>query len=293
MRSFTALLILFTALTVSLHSQEIQRKPLILSQGGTPEKPVIFDGKGMVIDLGIDITAHDWGKNGEVWISHGPLPGLPPVDDTQRAGLFIDEVPLSIVRDRQAEREAGVKGKIIYLAPQALRPGQMGWAEDGSVYFRWPTEKKPGAGRIIQLPAGLASGVVIACSHLIVRNVTAMHAANDGFNIHGNRVGIRLENVKALSNGDEGISAHESVQMDVVKAEIAWNGSAAGGVADVNDSVTTYTDCELHHNVGAAFLFDGKAHRVTDCLIHHQDKDIEIRGKDVSVEKSGVVWRKE
>jgi hypothetical protein len=81
--------------------------------------------------------------------------------------------------------------------------------------------------------------------------------------------------------------------MDVVDAENAWNGSAAGGVADVNDSVTTYTNCELHRNVNAAFLFDGKSHRVTNCLIHHQEKDIIIRGKDVRVEQSGVVWRRD
>jgi len=120
-----------------------------------------------------------------------------------------------------------------------------------------------------------------------------MHAANDEFHIHGNRIGIRLGSVKALSNGDEGISAHETVQMDVLDSEIAWNGSAAGGVADVNDSVTTYTNCELHHNVNAAFLFDGKSHSVTNCVIHHQVKDIVVRGEGVIVEQSGVVWRKE
>jgi hypothetical protein len=64
-------------------------------------------------------------------------------------------------------------------------------------------------------------------------------------------------------------------------------------VADVNDSVTTYTNCELHHNVNAAFFFDGKSHRVTNCVIHHQDKDIVVRGEGVTVEQSGVVWRKE
>ena len=133
---------------------------------------------------------------------------------------------------------------------------------------------------------------VIDATVLTVRNVTAMHAANDGYNIHGARIGIRLENVKAFSNGDEGISAHETVQMDVVDSEIAWNGSAVGGVADVNDSVTTYTNCVLHHNVNAAFLFDGKKHRVTNCTIHHQDKDIIIRSPDVVVEQSGVVWQK-
>ena len=288
-----ALFLIFSAtLLSSLHSQEIRRTPLTLNKSGTPEAPVVFDGKGMIIDLGIDITAHDWIKNGDVWSSRGPLPKHPPVDDVQRAGLFIDEVPLLIRRDREAEKASGAAKKVIYKAPTALRPGEAGWAEDGSFFFRWPKEKKPGDGRIIQPPAGLASCVAIAGSYITVRNVTAMHAANDGFNIHGDRMGIRLENVKAFSNGDEGISAHETVQMDVVDSEIAWNGSAVGGVADVNDSVTTYTNCVLHHNVNAAFLFDGKKHRVTNCTIHHQDKDIVIRSPDVVVEQSGVVWQK-
>lgn len=292
MRPPALFLILSATLLSSLPAQEIRRQPLVLNKSGTPEAPVVFDGKGMIIDLGIDITEHDWIKNGDVWTSRGPLPKHPPVDDVQRAGLFIDEVPLLIRRDREAEKATGVAKKVIYKAPAALRPGEVGWAADGSFYFRWPEGKKPGEGRIIQPPAGLASCVAIAGSYITVRNVTAMHAANDGFNIHGARIGIRLENVKAFSNGDEGISAHETVQMDVVDSEIAWNGSAAGGVADVNDSVTTYTNCVLHHNVNAAFLFDGKRHRVTNCTIHHQDKDVVIRSPDVVVEQSGVVWQK-
>lgn len=289
MRSVPCLLLaLFSTLATG---QEIRRTPLVLTQGGTPEQPVVFDGKGMIIDLGIDITDREWVKTGDVWTSRGPLPGHPPVGDTQRAGLFIDEVPVRIMRDRAAEQKSGEAGKVVFADAAALKPGEMGWAADGSLYFRWPQEKAPGSGRIIQPPAKLASCVSIACSHLIVKNITAKHAANDGFNIHGHRVGIRLESVKAFSNGDEGISAHETVQMDVVDSEIAWNGSSAGGVADVGDSVTTYTNCELHHNVNAAFFFDGKHHRVTNCVIHHQDKDIVIRG-DAMVEQSGNTWRK-
>lgn len=283
--------LLFSMVVCALHAQEIRRTPLILTQGGTPEKPAVFDGKGMIIDLGTDITDREWVKDGDVWTSRGPLPDHPPVPDTQRAGLFIDEVPVRIMRDRAAEQQSGVAGKIIYTAPAALKPGEMGWAGDGALYFRWPTGKEQGAARIIQPPAKLASCVSIACSHITVRNIIAKHAANDGFNIHGHRVGIRLESVKAFSNGDEGISAHETVQMDVVDSEIAWNGSSAGGVADVGDSVTTYTNCELHHNVNAAFFFDGKHHRVTNCVIHHQDKDIVIRG-DAMVEQSGNAWSK-
>jgi hypothetical protein len=283
---------LFLLLAFTTHAQEIRRTPLTLKDGGTPEKPAVFDGKGMIIDLGIDVTSHDWEKQGDVWTSRGPFENHPAVEDVQRAALFIEEVPLRIVRDRAAEQKSGEKGKVIFLAPAALQPGQMGFKTDGSIYFRWPAGKTPGSAKICLPPAGLASCVNIACSHLTVKNITALHAANDGFNIHGNRIGIRLENVKAFSNGDEGISAHETVQMDVFDSEIAWNGSNAGGVADVNDCVTTYTHCEVHHNLGAGFFFEGKSHRVTHCLIHHQSKDIEARD-NTQVEQSDNEWRKQ
>jgi parallel beta helix pectate lyase-like protein len=283
--------VLFLALAFTTHAQEIRHTPLTLKDGGTLEKPAVFDGKGMIIDLGIDVTSHDWEKQGDVWTSRGSFDKHPAVSDTQRAALFIEEVPMRVMRDRPAEKASAEKGKVIFLAPAALQPGQMGFKADGSLYFRWPAGKTPGSARIFLPPAGLASCVAIACSYLTVKNITALHAANDGFNIHGNRVGIRLENVKAFSNGDEGISAHETVQMDVVNAEIAWNNSSAGGVADVGDSITTYSNCELHHNLGAAFFFDGKSHRVTNCSIHHQAQDIVLRG-DAKVEQSGNEWLK-
>ncbi len=273
---------------VSAGADEVRREPLVLREGGTPEEPAVFDGNGLVIDLGIDVTEEEWVKTGDVWTSKGPLRGREPVADTQRAGLFIDEVPLRIVRERGATKD----GLVRYVPPDQLQPGQMGWSEDGSIYFRWPGGKSQSAARVILPPDKLQSCVVIACSNLIVRNLTVMHAANDGFNIHGDRTGIRLENVKAFSNGDEGISAHETVQMDVIGAEIAWNGSSAGGVADVTESITTYRDCVLHHNLGAAFFFDGKSHRVTDCVIHDQAVDIRVRDpKKTKVVTERVVWQ--
>jgi hypothetical protein len=286
------LIALITFIITSLHAQEIRHVPLILNKGGTVENPAVFDGKGMIIDLGIDVTTHDWQRDGELWTSRGPFKDHPAVADTQRAALFIEAVPMRIVRDREAEKKSGLAGKAIYAAPAMLKPGDMGFTEEGAIYFRWPVGEKPGTARIFLPPVNLASCVSIQCSHIMVRNVTAIHAANDGFNIHGARIGIRLEHVKAFSNGDEGISAHETVQMDVVDAEIAWNGSSAGGVADVNDSMTTYTNCEAHHNLGAAFFFTGKSHRVTNCIIHHQAKDFEVR-EDAHLAQSGNEWRRE
>jgi len=284
-------LAIFLAIAFTTQAQEIRRTPLTLKDGGTPDQPAVFDGKGMIIDLGIDVTTHDWEKQGDIWTSRGPFDKHPAVEDVQRAALFIEEVPMRTTRDRAAEQKSGEKGKVIFAAPEALQPGQVGFKADGTIYFRWPADKAPGTAKIFLPPAGLASCVNIVCSYLTVKNITALHAANDGFNIHGNRLGIRLENVKALSNGDEGISAHETTQMDVVNAEIAWNGSSAGGVADVGDSITTYTNCELHHNTAAAFSFAGKSHRVTHCLIHHQAKDFEMR-EDAKLEQADNEWRK-
>ncbi|MFC5456120.1 right-handed parallel beta-helix repeat-containing protein [Prosthecobacter fluviatilis] len=284
-------LLIFLALAFTAYAQETRHTPLTLTQGGTPDKPAVFDGHGLIIDLGIDVTSHDWEKHGDLWTSRGPFEKHPPIDDVQRAALFIEEVPIRIVRDRAAEQKSGEKGKVIFAAPETLQTGQMGFKADGSIYFRWPAGKTPGSAKIYLPPEGLASGVNIACSYITIKNITALHAANDGFNIHGPRVGIRLENVKAFSNGDEGISAHETVQMDVFDSEIAWNGSNAGGVADVNDCVTTYTNCEVHHNLGAGFFLEGKYHRITHCLIHHQSLDIAVRG-DAVVEQHDNEWRK-
>ena len=267
-------------ITCSANAGEISKKPLRLTQGGTPEKPAVFDGKGMNIDLGVDVTDHAWKKEGDVWTSSEPLSGPQAFATGQSTALFLDELPIIIARVKPAEKDGR----------HPLKPGQMACTEDGRIYFRWPPSKSPGQARIILPPKSNVSCVTIACSHIIVRNITAIHAGNDGFNIHGKWVGIRLENVKAFSNADEGISAHDDVQMDVVGAEIAWNGSSAGGVADVNRCTTTYKDCQVHDNVGAAFKFTGKSHSVSDTLIYNQARDFDVAA-GTEFKKERVEWR--
>jgi len=39
---------------------EITTQPVSLTRGGTAEAPAVFDGKGMVIDLGTAVTDHAW-----------------------------------------------------------------------------------------------------------------------------------------------------------------------------------------------------------------------------------------
>ncbi|CAM9688990.1 unnamed protein product, partial [Discosporangium mesarthrocarpum] len=275
-----------------LQTQARITTPLVLTKGGTPEEPAVFDGQGMLIDLGITVTSHEWKKTGDLWTSQ---PGFlasfnqEPRIAGQTAGLFVDGISITIPRDLEAEKEHPDRKSRCYFPPDELQPGQMGYAENGSLYFRWPkgvSQNKP----ITLPPKAGVNCVSIACSHIIIRNITAKHAGNDGFNIHGDRKGIRLEDVRALSNADEGISAHETVEMEVVRAEVAFNGSAAGGVADVNDSVTTYRDCIVHDNAGAAFYFSGNSHAVFDSLIFNQPKDFSVQ-RDTGFKKGRIEWR--
>jgi len=265
--------------------------PLVLMQGGTPENPAVYDGKGIVIDLGIDVTDQPWKKDGDLWTSEGPLLGREPLKAGQVSGLFLDELPLSLPRDLEAEKLHPDRKERCYLAPLALKPGQMGYAGDGSLYFRWPTNRVPEKTRLILPPREGVSAVTIACSNIIVRNITAKHAANDGFNIHGSWTGIRLENVRALSNADEGISAHDDVEMAVEDAEIAWNGSVSGGVADVDRCVTKYRNCRVHDNLAAGFFMAGKEHVVTDSVIYNQAVDFRVRDGTVC-RRERVDWQK-
>ena len=276
-----------------LQTQAKITTPLVLKEGGTPDEPAVFDGQGMTIDLGIDVTDHDWRRDGDLWTSPRQLLAehdQEPRIAGQTAGLFVDEIPITIPRDLEAEKLHPDKKSRCYFPADQLEPGQMGYADDGSIYFRWPKgvpQNKP----IFLPPKAGTNCVSIACSHIIVRNLTVKHAGNDGFNIHGDRRGIRLENVRALSNADEGISAHETTEMEVIGAEVAWNGSVAGGVADVNESMTSYRDCVVHDNAGAAFYFSGNSHQLTDTLIYNQSRDVAIQNGTVVTSKD-VRFRK-
>ena len=265
--------------------------PLTLTEGGTPAQPVVFDGQGMLIDLGIDVTDHDWIRQGDRWTSQPGLlakHGQQPRMAGQTAGLFIDDVPVTIPRNLAMEKDRPEKKSFCYLEPDDLQPGQLAYTADAAIVFRWPVGHKPGGSNRLFLPAAAGQNCVsIACSHITVRNLTVKHAGNDGFNIHGDRRGVRLERVRAIANADEGISAHETTEMEVIGAEVAGNGSSAGGVADVNQSVTSYRDCYVHDNAAAGFFFSGRRHTVADTVIANQTRPIAIQ-KGTEVVQKGI-----
>ena len=271
--------------SILMPAVEISHTPMVFKQGGSADKPVEFDGKGMIVDVGVNVTNHAWQKQGEVWTASARLATWEPVTPGLCTGLFIDELPLALGIDKEAQgKRAKGDQRNRYLPASALEPGQMGCTESGIVYFRWPAGKVPERSQLFIPPQTGTSAVSIDCSHIIIRNLTAMHAANDGFNIHGAHKGIRMEGIRAFSNADEGISAHDTVEMQVSKAEVAWNASYDGGVVDADNSTTSYDDCIIHDNLlgkAAAFKFFGGTHKVTNTVIYNQKLDFRLNGEGV------------
>lgn len=240
------------------------REPLILNKSGLPDQPVIVEGNGNVIDLGTDVSEGPWKAEGGEWVLERELDhpkGRAGLE--QAAALFVDSTPIYT----QSPTRAG-----------SLKPGQVRFDERGFAHVVFPEGKRPGNCRIVRPknPMG-TSGVSIQGSWVTVRNLTCQYTGNDGFNLHGNWKGIRLENVKALFNGDEGISAHDQCEVEIIGAEVAYNGSVAGGIADVNQSVTVYRNCLVYRN-RAAFHFDAAGrHEVRDSVVFGNGRELPVK----------------
>lgn len=295
LREFFLLCGALVSLSGILNAEEqvvIRREPLIIRDGGTADEPRVFDGHGMIIDLGTEITDLDWMVEGDVWTAPDVVLKRKPIMAGQTAGLFVNQIPIALPRDLSAEKLHPDKKSFCYLPPEQLQPGQMTYDKAGRIVFRWPAGVDPKQARIVLPGSAGSSGVTIACSHVIVRNITARYAGNDGFNIHGSWIGIRLEDIRAECNADEGISAHDDVEMSVRNAEVSWNGSTAGGVADVGNCSTRYESCQSHDNYAAGFFFTGKQHVLEDCLIYHQQRGVVIQGR-AQVEQIRTEWKQD
>lgn len=244
-------------------------KPLHIKIGGSSGKPLKVIGHGAVIDLSTDITGGPWIKNGEYFILN--TKDRRKFTDSQRAALFVDSIPIHPLGK-------GIKEKY-----------HVTFHEDGRLKVLFPEGIDPinGKYRILLNAPPSSNGVSFGskASHVMVEGITVKFAGNDGFNLHGPAKNITLKNVTTLFNGDEGISAHDDIEVKVLESVIAFNGSAAGGIADVDRSVSYYENCLVVNNYANAFFFIGQKHTVKNCVIwgnrsklHYKDTTEMIQG---------------
>lgn len=225
----------------------------IIRKSGLPGKPIVIDGHGVVINLGIDLTGGPWTKIDEGFRYGKPVPKHHEIYSA--SVVFVNGFPLHHYNpNRPSEREwhggssrYDDEGRLIIVFPKGLDP-------TNAVVVLTGTDDQ-------------CSGLLVnGSSHVVLKNMIVVFAGNDGFNFHGVGENVRLENVTALFNGDEGISAHETYQVHATDSEVAFSGSRSGGIADVDDSETTYRNIRSHQNRTKGFHLTGKKHRIEHCI---------------------------
>ena len=102
-------------------------------------------------------------------------------------------------------------------------------------------------------------------AHLVIRNLTATHPYNDGFNIHGDCREVVFENIRAIECGDDGISAHGTCQYRVEGLVSIGN---ATGICDTGTAQTSYTNVFIADCVGFdLFFLDEGRYSLTNVMV--------------------------
>lgn len=229
------------------------RESIALTRGGTPGAPVVVDGAGATI-CGADPA---------------PRQGWETVGAAYRVAQATE---VKFLFGPDCRYEAGAK-------PAALRPREWLW-QDGWLYF-CPEGGKTPADYDLQMSVRVSGVMTAGAGQIIVRNLTAEHFYNDGFNLHNGSAPLWFENIRGLWNGDEGFSAHENCECYVRGAEFSHN--YWHGIADVGIARTHYQNVVCRDNRSKGIWFIGALHSLTDCEISGSPIQVALSPSDLSV----------
>ena len=200
------------------------RESLWIRQSGTAAAPIKVEGNGETI-TGF-VTLRGFQRSGDTWRCRLPKP-FPLVLTFQGERILQDYAtggflgPVKLLEDNQT----------IELAPGTSTEG-------------WEV-------------SSLGSAVQISdASHHVYRDIVATGGTNDGFNLHGTGVGLRFENIIAAQNLDEGFSAHDAMECEIINGDFWANDN---GLANLGKSVLRAKDIKCHDNLGFGFFLAGEA----------------------------------
>ncbi|MCE5239902.1 right-handed parallel beta-helix repeat-containing protein [bacterium] len=217
---------------------------------GTREAPIIIDGGGATIS-GADPAPKDgWTDNGGIWSV---------AQATKVEFLFGSDCRYEMAK-----------------APDKLKPLEWAW-QTGKLYF-CPAEGKTPADYDLQMSVRISGIMTSGAGEIIVRNLTAMHFYNDGFNIHQGSSPMWFENIKGLWNGDEGFSCHENCECYVRGAEFSHN--YWHGIADVGVARSHYQNMICRDNRSKGIHFIGGMHSVSDAEVSGSPIQIALSASD-------------
>ena len=230
----------------TIHLQPIVYHDTAIFQNkqGEPGKPITLDGHGATLEGADPLEPAKWKEVAPGLFANDEL--LPPreLDDAAiMRWFFLWDGKMN----HMGRTSKGIKAPFKKAAD--LQPGE--WT-----FIRDPAREKPGSSEIcgtffLKLPPGqkLAEANIAAPvrlngvqlggnnAHLVIKNITATHPHNDGFNIHGDCRDVRFKNIRAFDCGDDGISSHESAEVEVDGLVSIGNST---GITDILSAHTSY-----------------------------------------------------
>jgi len=229
---------------------------------GEPGKPITLNGHGATLEGSDPIDPAKWREvSTGLFANDDLLPGLS--DATIGRWFFLFDGKMQLMGRTSKGRSAKLK------KPEELQAGEWTFVKDsnrekppskaiyGTFYLKLAVGQSLAEAKVFapMRSAGVQFGGDNA--HLVIKNLTATHPYNDGFNIHGDCRDVVFENIRAIECGDDGISAHESAQYRVDGFVSIGNST---GICDTGTAQTSYnrvfiSDC---HAFDLYFLDEGR-----------------------------------
>ncbi len=237
---------------------------------GEPGRPITLDGHGATLEGSDPLDPAQWSEVSPGLFAADAL--LPRLDDAITGRwFFLFDGKMQLMGRTSKGRSAP------YKKPEELQPNEWTFIKGppradakllqtfGTFYIKLAPGQKLADANIF-MPVRSA-GVQFSGdnAHLIIKNLTATHPYNDGFNIHGDCRDCVFENIRAIECGDDGISAHESAQYRVDGFISIGNST---GICDTGTAQTSYTNIFLVRNVGFDLYFlDEGRYSITNALV--------------------------
>ncbi len=250
---------------------------------GEPGRPITLDGHGATLDGSDPIDPSLWKEIAPSLFANDNL--LPQLNDAITGRwFFLFNGTMNLMGRTSKGRSAPFK------KPEELQANEWTFVKDpsrekppskqtyGTFYLKLPLGQ-PLAEAHISMPVRSA-GVQFSGdnAHLVIKNLTATHPYNDGFNIHGDCRDVVFENIRAVECGDDGISAHESAQYRVDGFVSIGNST---GICDTGTAQTSYNHVFIAHCISfdLYFLDEGRYTLTNTLVLSSSQNPLSITGR--------------